>query len=652
MEIKDIRIFLSNYLNQEIIYIPNPGNAGDSLIAFGTIQTFNELGLNWKMGSISNKYHNKTLFYAGGGNLVGGLYSNCKKFINKNKNDNKIIILPHTIKSEGIFLSNLNDNIIIFCREETSYNYVLKVFNHKKNVYLSKDMAFYINNLNKYKIIKGNGVCNAYRTDKEKTNIKIPEDNSDLSQKFNKWGNTNKINVIKDVSLSIFDYLSKFETINTNRLHIAIAGTLLNKKVNFYSNSYYKNKSVFEYSINNIYKNTIFMINIVKIKGSNNNSINGIYKVQPLRNVDENTKSYWKDKEHQLYRYKNIWRIAQHGVKVYIDLPCCRGKEWNIDELDLTNIESKNIFDDFTLFDVFWKNNLIYLILSINNNIVDESKLNVYLNKTKIKLKQKIIKDKYEPTLIFIYDDNSIDISKKLFIQVFFDGKEYSKEIEKIVNKEKSNFLCLTTLFKDDYNLFPNFYNYYKRQGVQHFFMYYNGLLNNKIKEIFNYTDVTLIEWNFRYWNPKKYKYHHHAQLGQMHHALYKYGKDNYEYMIFNDLDEYLFIPNIKLVEYIKLNTNINVFGFKNIWAKTKSKQKELEENLYISEPFPFRKRSKCIYMVSSIETINIHYNCTMLKKENLICDNYMFHFYNWGSKGRSIKTPISKKINLNFLYI
>jgi len=258
MEIKDIRIFLSNYLNQEIIYIPNPGNAGDSLIAFGTIQIFNELGLNWKMGSISNEYHNKTLFYGGGGNLVG-LYSNCKKFIKKNKNDNKIIILPHTIKSEDIFLSNLNDNIIIFCREETSYNYVLKVFNHKKNVYLSKDMAFYINNLNKYKIIKGNGVCNAYRTDIEKTNIKIPEDNSDLSNTLIKPGNTKKINVIKDVSLSIFDHLSKFKTINTNRLHIAIAGSLLDKKVNFYRNSYYKNKSAFEYSINNIYKNTNFI---------------------------------------------------------------------------------------------------------------------------------------------------------------------------------------------------------------------------------------------------------------------------------------------------------------------------------------------------------------------------------------------------------
>jgi len=309
-------------------------------------------------------------------------------------------------------------------------------------------------------------------------------------------------------------------------------------------------------------------------------------------------------------------------------------------------------FNDFTLFDVFWKNHLIYLILSINSNVLDESKLNVYLNKTKINLKQKIIKDKREPILLFIYDDNSIDINQKLFIQVFFDGKEYSKEIEKIVNKEKSDFLCLTTLFKNDYNLFPNFYEFYKRQGVQHFFMYYNGLLNNEIKKIFNYKDVTLIEWNFRYWNSSIHKYQHHAQLGQIHHALYKYGKDNYEYMIFNDLDEYLFIPDIKLVEYIRLNTNINIFGFKNIWAKTKNNIKKIEENLYISEALKFMNRSKCIYKVSSIETINIHYYDKMLENNTQICDNYMYHFYDWTEKKRRFETPISIKINLNFLYI
>ena len=181
--------------------------------------------------------------------------------------------------------------------------------------------------------------------------------------------------------------------------------------------------------------------------------------------------------------------------------------------------------------------------------------------------------------------------------------------------------------------------------------MYYNGLLNNEIKKIFNYKDVTLIEWDFRYWNPGKYKYRHHAQLGQMHHALYKYGKDNYKYMIFNDLDEYLFIPNIKLVEYIKLNTNINIFGFKNIWANTKNNEVNIQEDLDISKPFPFGTRSKCIYMVSSIETIGIHTPSKMLQKKNTDYDNYMYHFYKWSLKIRKYDTPISKKIDLKFLY-
>jgi len=249
--------FLKTYKNKKIIYIPNPGNAGDSLIAFGTLQTFKKVGLKYEIGNINKEYNNQILFYAGGGNLVG-IYKNCRKFINKNKDKNKIIILPHTIAKEDELIKNLNNNIILICREKMSYDYVYNIIKNKNNVFLSKDMAFYINNIEKYKKIKGNGVCNCFRQDCEKTSINIPNNNIDLSNKLNKSGNTNNINVINSVSLSIFDYLSKFDTINTNRLHMAIAASLLNKNVNFYSNSYYKNKAVFDYSINNIFKNTIF----------------------------------------------------------------------------------------------------------------------------------------------------------------------------------------------------------------------------------------------------------------------------------------------------------------------------------------------------------------------------------------------------------
>lgn len=251
----DIYIFLKKYIGKEIIYIPNIGNAGDSLIAFGTLQVFDELGLNYTIGNYTIKYTNKLLFYAGGGNLVG-IYSNCKSFFKNNMYDNTIVLLPHTIKDEDTLIKSFNDNIIIICREPVSYRYVYNMITNKNNVLLSKDMAFYIKGIDKYKLIKGDGICNCFRTDKEKIGIQIPSNNIDLSNKLNKKNNTSDKSIIEQVSLSVFEYLSKYDTINTDRLHMAIAGSLLNKHINFYPNNYYKNNAVFEYSIKDFFIKT------------------------------------------------------------------------------------------------------------------------------------------------------------------------------------------------------------------------------------------------------------------------------------------------------------------------------------------------------------------------------------------------------------
>ena len=333
-------------------------------------------------------------------------------------------------------------------------------------------------------------------------------------------------------------------------------------------------------------------------------------------------------------------------------------------------------FGDFTLFDIFLKNKDIYLICSINNEPLDVNYLNVSINHINLVLKEKIIKlpppRASDPISIFIYedfidDDNDINIKERFFIEVTYKGKKYNKEIEETKTKTKSDFLCLTTLFKNDYDLFPNYYKYYKKQGVQHFFMYYNGSLNDlndEIKEIFNYDDVTLIEWDFRYWNNKKiHRYKHHAQLGQIHHALYKYGKDNYKYMIFNDLDEYLFIPNIKLIDYIKSKSNVSIFGFKNLWAETYDGNHKFQETLYVDEVINYHKRSKNIYMTSAVKLLNVHKPFRMsVEEKNVIrdLDNIMYHFSSWtggagvvafgGEKRKYNKYPNVIKINLDFL--
>ena len=323
-------------------------------------------------------------------------------------------------------------------------------------------------------------------------------------------------------------------------------------------------------------------------------------------------------------------------------------------------------------FDIYYKNNKIYLIMPIYNAPACTDHITVTINNEILKLKESHVKDSNEPILIYIYHyitppTSLIKVNVKLINNVI---KSYDLEHictnqnpnpnpNQNITKTKNNFLALTTLFKNDYMLFPLFYNYYKEQGVQHFYMYYNGIITPEISKIFNKPDVTLVEWNFHYWNPRGVKYPHHAQMGQMHHALYKYGKDIYDYMIFCDLDEYLHIPKNKFIEtttpnitqysdntlqqFIKNKPDIDIFGFCNFWANTiddtiPNIPHLPKKFLAVSEPTEYLERSKNIYKVSSINTIGIHQiGYDFYSSLSGITDLNMYHFYKWSSKNRAI---------------
>lgn len=245
----DLPDFLKQLLGKSFIYIPNPGNAGDALIMYGALQLFDRLGLEYTIGDIKKIYTNELLILAGGGSLVG-LYAHCKNFLLANKDSNYIVILPHTFKDEDALLKSLGDKCIIICREKISYNYVHKIAKHKGNVYLSQDMAFYIDLDDRYKNAKASTkTCNCFRGDKESTSVSIPQDNNDISDtlKNNIW--TKSYKECKKTALRFFDYLANCDTIHTNRLHVAIAGSLLNKKVFLHNNSYYKNRAIYDYSL-------------------------------------------------------------------------------------------------------------------------------------------------------------------------------------------------------------------------------------------------------------------------------------------------------------------------------------------------------------------------------------------------------------------
>ena len=303
--------------------------------------------------------------------------------------------------------------------------------------------------------------------------------------------------------------------------------------------------------------------------------------------------------------------------------------------------------NDVLFFDVFYKNNKINLILPIYNQPYSPNDIKLCVNNDThpLVLSKKFERNGYEPTLVYVYDYFAFSKEIKLKIEYLNITREYN--VTHIICNDSLKKLGLTTLFKDDYLAFPSFYEYYKKQGVSHFYMYYNGKITPEIREIFtkDKSDVTLIDWDFRYWNfldeekevaIKKgdYLYAHHAQPGQLHHAIYRYGKDVCEYMCFCDFDEYLYIPEMKLVQFLQEYPDIDMIGFRNKWVDTiKVEDLKTQTTLMTSEPFPYGKRSKNIYKMSSVNTIYIHF-CYDYTKTNIAgyTDFFFYHFYKWNN--------------------
>ncbi len=255
-----IEDFLKKYPGQEVVYCANPGNAGDAIMAHATFQLFEKLNIRPQVIGYKDVVKDKVVFYSGGGNLVEGKYRHAFHFINNNYRQNReIILLPHTVHGYDDLLLSAK-NLTIICREKISYQYLAAAGFPPERLFLAHDMAFLLPETEFQDFHqKGLGVANCFRTDMESTGLfVIPADNVDISLSWNGelW---HRPDFAKNVTHSLACYLSAFETVKTDRLHIAILAGILGKKVVLYPNNYYKIKAVYTYSMKDVFPNVTFI---------------------------------------------------------------------------------------------------------------------------------------------------------------------------------------------------------------------------------------------------------------------------------------------------------------------------------------------------------------------------------------------------------
>ncbi|WP_263810416.1 polysaccharide pyruvyl transferase family protein [Salinibacter pepae] len=290
-----VKQLLKNIQGEKVWYCPNPGNAGDALIAEGTFQMLERLNIKYNTIHKDQNVNLKgeVVIYGGGGSFTTR-YGHVKQFIEKHRGQAKrIIVLPQSIQGNKNFIYSLGGNVDIFARERYSYEHAKKS-SKNANVYIDQDMALnidvqkviskakcgilcmslesFVKKMVGYKkgfyvpfkknmsfcynyisnsIIDNDDVLNFYRKDSESIMEKVPENNIDVSDLFT-TGVFNKHTALAS-SYFFLKFVNRYSVINTDRLHGAIGSMLLKKEVNFYPNDYHKSVGVYEYSIEGEY---------------------------------------------------------------------------------------------------------------------------------------------------------------------------------------------------------------------------------------------------------------------------------------------------------------------------------------------------------------------------------------------------------------
>ncbi len=237
---------IRNLCGDNFRYIPNGGNMGDALIVHGEYRFFEDYGLNYQ-----DKSSDALLVHGGGGGLIEGYYTVVADVLEPHcKRNRDILILPSTIKGHTDFFNKYSSQFTIIVRDKISYTSLRESGFPPEKLYLAHDMAFYLFEIKiqeNYRFLPPLGTLLALRIDSESAQTGNIDGSMDLSAQYG--SGTMGMYEVEAVVKYMLLFLSIYSVVITDRLHVGIACSILGKKCYMMRNSYYKNRAIFELSI-------------------------------------------------------------------------------------------------------------------------------------------------------------------------------------------------------------------------------------------------------------------------------------------------------------------------------------------------------------------------------------------------------------------
>lgn len=244
------------YRQREFMFVESGGNFGDYLIWKGAKKVAQVAGINFQSVNydefmdlnLSSEY---VVYIHGGGGFVPWWSGTPMKALKKavNRHHGITIVGPQTFSTDRQFLKReivdilencRSKKIFIFARDPISYSALKECMPSWVNLDLDHDTALNLSSkdLGINPGSSGYTLC-SIREDKEAYSIKKKE-------YFSVWVDPVKYCKSFEEWVKIHAHAKK---IVTNRLHSAIAGTILGKETVLLPNNYHKNRAVWQFSL-------------------------------------------------------------------------------------------------------------------------------------------------------------------------------------------------------------------------------------------------------------------------------------------------------------------------------------------------------------------------------------------------------------------
>jgi hypothetical protein len=265
-------------------------------------------------------------------------------------------------------------------------------------------------------------------------------------------------------------------------------------------------------------------------------------------------------------------------------------------------LDGSVIYDEggsLVVYDTFIRRGKLYFVSTFHNSVHPNFRIKVEGCKV-----TEVALNEAEPVRYFVCDIGKDNKDNKKQFNIYVNGNIHMLEPTVVLPLAKRWRLAVATLFKfETVAMVERFLDYYRRQGVDMFYLYFNGpeLPAGLVDDV----DVCYRLWDFPYWNKPDFTYMHYAQSIFLTTIRLRH-LDDCEWLALIDLDEFLYYDiemgrSGRLLDYLETCKSYDVVRVRNHWSYCPDSGGPIT---FTVESGDWLDRTKCIYR----RTFNGHF--------------------------------------------